>query len=358
MRARYVVRDGRLRKFPLGVGEALAAVGRAAFTRAGAGEDHPDLDAWGRTHLGDAAVEYLLTPFVRGIYGSQPAELGVAAAFPTLRVAPGRTLLGSVIRNSFRHHARNGEDRANGKGTNGKVAVGKDVKKKERGKRMVAPLRGMSDVTARLEQHLEERLGARFRKGASVTEIPCAPNVIISTPAYAAAELLEGASPTLARALRQVRYTPIVSVTAFVSIDALSRPVKGVGALVPAKERRRSLGILFTSSSFEGRVTDDEKYMPFAVLLGGTSQPEWVSASDAEIERMSNRLFGAYLRNVRAGRGLPLRAKIASLAALWLSLLLSICRIEQFLLELTLTVIGITLSILFLKMKTLREQEW
>ena len=54
---------------------------------------------------------------------------------------------------------------------------------------------------------------------------------------------------------------------------------------MPAREGRRSLGILFTSSSFQGRVTDDGRYVSFAVLLGGASHPEWVAASDAKIER-------------------------------------------------------------------------
>lgn len=279
-RSRFIVRAGRLRKFPLGIGEALAAIGRAAFTRAeGSGSD-VDLDAWGRKHLGDAAVEYLLTPFVRGIYGSQPAELSVAAAFPMLHVEPGHTLLGSIIGKSFRRYSNQASDIGTGEGR----ADGKVAKKKERGKRMVAPLHGMGDVTTRLERRLEERLGARFRKGVSVEEIPDTPNLIIATPAYVAARLLEREAPHLSRALREVRYTPIVSVTAFVSRDALTRPVKGVGALVPAREeRRKSLGILFTSSSFQERVTDDGRCVSFTVLLGGTSNPEWVAASDEEI---------------------------------------------------------------------------
>ena len=280
-RSRFIVRDGRLRKFPLGMGEALNAVGRAAFARAHVSESGIDLDAWGRKHLGDGAVEYLLTPFVRGIYGSQPAELGVGAAFPTLSVAPGQTLLGSMLGKAFRRRAKKGNGNGNGHAAPEAGRLNQNgARKRDAKKRMVAPLHGMGDVTARLERRLEERLGARFRKGVRVAEVPHAPNVIISTPAYAAAELLEGQAPTLSRALREVRYTPIVSVTAFVSVDALTRPVKGVGALVPAKEGRRSLGILFTSSSFQGRVTDDGRYVSFAVLLGGTAQPEWVDVSD------------------------------------------------------------------------------
>lgn len=266
-RARFIVRGGRLRKFPLGVGEAATAIGRAAFARAPHDANALDLDAWGRTHLGGAAVDYLLTPFVRGVYGVQPTELGVEAAFPSLSVAPGRTLLGTMLGKALQRSTKN------------------DGAKKKKGRaRMVAPRRGMSDVTERLERRLEERLGERFRKGVRVEEIPDASNVIITTPAYAAAKLFANSEPALAEVLKKVTYTPVVSVTAFVPADVVARAVKGVGVLAPAKEGRKCLGILFASSSFEGRVTDEGRYVSFAVLLGGTSRPEWVVASDEEIE--------------------------------------------------------------------------
>lgn len=148
---------------------------------------------------------------------------------------------------------------------------------------MVAPRFGMGDLTARLEKRLEERLGGRFRRGVRVEEAPDAPNVVVATPAYAAAGLLASSAPDLSRALLGVRYTPIVSVTAFYPVTALTHPVKGVGALVPAKEGRKSLGVLFASSSFEGRVREESRNVSFAVLLGGSSQPEWVNAKDSEI---------------------------------------------------------------------------
>jgi uncharacterized membrane protein YbaN (DUF454 family) len=37
-----------------------------------------------------------------------------------------------------------------------------------------------------------------------------------------------------------------------------------------------------------------------------------------------NRLFGAYLKNYREGRGLPQREKILTIAALWVAILLSV----------------------------------
>ena len=103
--AKYIVRDGRLRRFPLSFSEIAVTAGRAAFVRSTNGNGQT-LEAWGQKHLGSAAVEYLLTPFVRGIYGVQPAQLGVAAAYPSLIVPPGKTLLGSMLK---KRHERTGK---------------------------------------------------------------------------------------------------------------------------------------------------------------------------------------------------------------------------------------------------------
>lgn len=137
--------------------------------------------------------------------------------------------------------------------------------------------------------------------------MPDAPNVLLATPAYSAARLLDAAAPELSRALLGINYTPIVSVTAFFPVGALTRPAKGVGALVPAKEGRKSLGVLFTSSPFEGRVSDETRYVSFAVLLGGSAQPGWVNASDSEIASA----VGGELEALLGVRGEPARLVIS-----------------------------------------------
>jgi oxygen-dependent protoporphyrinogen oxidase len=281
-RARFIVRGGRPRKFPLSLGETLSAARRAAFTRAENHLDEQDLDGWGRRHLGDGAVEYLLSPFVQGIYGVRPADLGVAAAFPELSLAPGSTLLGTMLGKAFRRRPPQASPSA------------KQGEPKQR-KRMVAPLRGMGDVTERLQQRLIQSLGERFRRGEAVTELRDAPNVILATPAYVTAHLLGERAPQLSAALEEVRYTPIVSVTAFVPTANFTRPVKGVGALVPPREGRKSLGVLYNSSAFEGRVFDESRYASFTVLFGGTAQPQWVDASDEEIGRAVSEELGGLL---------------------------------------------------------------
>ncbi|HLA11248.1 MAG TPA: FAD-dependent oxidoreductase [Pyrinomonadaceae bacterium] len=275
-KARYILRDGQLRKFPLSMRETAGVLRRAAFVRAGNHFESQDLEAWGVRHLGSAAVDYLLTPFVRGIYGVQPEEVGLLAAFPKLLVEPGKTLLGATI-------ARRMRDRG---------------PKKPRA-HMVAPRFGMRDLVSRLETHLRESLGDRFVTGVKVPLVPDFPNVVITIPAYRAAELFESSYPKLAEQLRGVAYTPMISVTAFVQRELFSRVPKGVGVLVPACEQRNCLGVLFSSSSFTGRVNDENQYASFTIMMGGSTGGRWLKASDEEI----GKAVAAELRALLGMRG-------------------------------------------------------
>lgn len=258
--AKFILRDGQLRRFPLSVLEAVTTLGRAAFVRSD-GSNSANLDTWGRRHLGNAASDYLLTPFVRGIFGAQPAELGVTAAYPALNLKAGRTLLGSMLRRKK------------------KAASKRDSKER------MAPEFGMGELISKLEHRLEQKLGTRFRKSEKIKDVPDAPNIIIATPAYAASSILKGSAPALACRLEGVKYTPIVSVTVFVDRHSFTHPVHGTGVLMPACEDRRSLGILFNSSSFDNRVVNDAHVASFTVMMGGTSQREWLYASEDEIRQ-------------------------------------------------------------------------
>ena len=271
--AKFIVRNGKLRRFPLGITEAVTTLRRAAFVRS-AGATQQDLDSWARRHLGSAALDYLLTPFVRGIYGVQPADLGVTAAYPSLNIPRGKTLIGTMLSKKRKSSA------------------------KQEKKIRMAPEFGMGDLVVKLEQHLEGKLGSRFRKSEMLTTLPDAANVILATPAYAAASIIEDAAPQLSATLRSVKYTPIVSVTVFVARDAFDHPVHGTGALMPACENRKSLGILFNSSSFDYRVADDSQFASFTVMMGGTSQQHWLHASDDEI-RQAIKLELAELLGIR-----------------------------------------------------------
>lgn len=262
-RARYIARDGQLRKFPLSFSETAGVLRRALFARASNHADVLDLEKWGTKHLGAPAVDYLLTPFVRGIYGVQPHEVGLLAAFPSLFISPGHTLLGTMVRKRFSNHS-----------------------KKSRSAGMFAPRLGMGDLVSKLEEKLEQQLGSHFIRGLPIDEIPDAANLVLTVPAYRALPLFGREFPELAESLRSVEYTPLVSVTAFVKRNSVPEDLRGVGVLLPATEKRNSLGVLFMSSSFPGRVVDESQYASFTLMMGGSAKPELVEATDDQIRNL------------------------------------------------------------------------
>jgi protoporphyrinogen oxidase len=84
------------------------------------------------------------------------------------------------------------------------------------------------------------------------------------------------------------------------------------------------LGILFNSSSFEGRVHEEGRCASFTILLGGPARPEWVSATDDEIAAAVRAELAELLgiggepleRSSRAGRA-PYRSTRTGLPELW-----------------------------------------
>lgn len=249
---RYIARGGRIRRLPLYPHEIAPTLARLAFMRAPAEEAEGEwnLRQWGDRFVGKSAVDYLVDPMVRGIYGVRPEELLVEAAFPRWIVPKGKTAL--------RWLASNRGERSE----------------------MVTPRLGMGALIAALEK----RLGDRIQLGREVQSLnELTGNVILATPAAAAAKLLREVSPEASAALSTVRYVPLVAVTTFMARSQFKSPPRGVGFLVPGSESSAVLGALWNSSSFEGRVRDEDEMMSVTVMMGGSSQPYWAEASDDEI---------------------------------------------------------------------------
>ena len=265
-RQRYVWRGGKLRRFPLSWSEALKTLGRAYFAMARPlGEPGlQNLETWGERHLGEAALRYLLTPFVRGIYGARPSELEVGAAFPALAVPRGHSLVSWLFR---RWHLR---------------LRGKGEPRRPRAV-MMAPVGGMGELTEALGRSLRERLGERFKTGSPVRVLPHARNIVLCVPPHEAATILSEEDPGLARAFEAIRYAPLVSVTAFVERESFPEAPHGVGVLLPEGTSRKTLGVLFNSSAFAGRVEDERRWVSLTLMLGGTVRPELAQASDDEV---------------------------------------------------------------------------
>jgi oxygen-dependent protoporphyrinogen oxidase len=277
-KGRYILKYGVPRKFPLSIFQAVGAFLRAYF-RLAPSRDPEDLTMaeWARYFLGDAGLLYLITPFTRGIFGAEPDEILVSAAFPVLCIPRGHSVVSYFFGRWIRKRL----------GVEPPSGVKRKVVSIPRGPISV-PENGMSEWISALTKHLEERLGTRFQKNKRVdtlSEFNSIQNLIVTIPAYEASKLLQKSAPDLSEALSKVSYSPLVTATVFVDAKKMEAPPSGLGVLIPAVEGKQSLGILYNSSAFKKRVKNADT-LSFTVMLGGSSHPEFLEKTDVETRKI------------------------------------------------------------------------
>jgi oxygen-dependent protoporphyrinogen oxidase len=123
------------------------------------------------------------------------------------------------------------------------------------------------------------RVGWRGPQGDSSAEFASG---VAGVPASALAALeigRDGHRPLAG--LAAVEQPPVVSVFLGFRRNQVSHPLDGFGALVPAVERRSILGVIFSSSLFEGRAP--QGHVALTALAGGVMQPDVARLPEAEL---------------------------------------------------------------------------
>jgi len=253
-RSRFILRNGKMRKMPLTAlefGNLLTQL----FRKKKAIHDGATFREWGDHWIGAAATDWLIAPFVSGIFACDPSELIAQFAFSDLPNPDQHSLAAFFL------------------------AKQKQGPKKQRPKMMTFQ-NGMTDWI----QALQKQLRAEIIVESQQVSIPEHGNVIIATPASAAAELIRNASDqNLSENLANIPYSPLVTATVFVHKSAFkNHPPCGVGVLIPRQERSKILGILFNSSAFPNRSTSAD-VVSLTVMLGGTGKPDAIEWPDIKI---------------------------------------------------------------------------
>ncbi|MFQ5458474.1 MAG: protoporphyrinogen oxidase, partial [Myxococcota bacterium] len=216
-----------------------------------------------RRRLGQPWLDYLVGPFVSGVYAGDPEKLSLRWA---VRVIYGlEQEHGSLIRGAI---ARRKGPAPRGRpvsfpggleeftGTLA-AALGEDLRLETE----VAALRredGGFVLDTRGPGAGEARLRAR--------------QVILAAPADAAGRLLAGLAPGRGDSLGDIPYAAVVNVALGFRDPALAARVGGFGFLVPRVEGLRLLGCLYSSSIFPDRAPQES--IGLTAILGGATDPE------------------------------------------------------------------------------------
>lgn len=285
---RFIVRDGRLTALPTSPGAFLTtrafSLGAKLrllaepFVKPLPPDVEESIAGFVRRRLGREFLDYAIDPFVAGIYAGDPERISVPAAFP--RLAALEQKYGSLIKGQIlgaRERSKNPETSKN---------VAKSFSFRQ----------GMQTVTDAIAKRLPHAsYGVRVKTVTRASDgtftvsgeqngapyVRHARAVVLATPAYAAATIIESLAPNASQALRAIEYAPVsIVATAYRRAD-IAHPIAGFGCLVPKIEKRRILGSLFSSSMFEGRAPEGTVIL--TTFVGGRRNPDVAALPDKEL---------------------------------------------------------------------------
>lgn len=289
---RYVFRGGRLQKIPMSppalIGSSLLGIGSRwrivsePFRHTTPPGHEESVAEFARRKFGHEILEYLVSPFVSGVYAGDPERLSLRAAFPTLE--EWERQFGSVLRGAMKSRPASGE--------------------KKKAPSLCSFRRGLSTLTDALARDLgpSARTGARVAElsardsGARAFDLQIVENgksatigaaaVVLATPAYVSAQLVQPFTSQLARILSGIPYAPVATTAAGYYAKQFAHPPDGFGFLVPRKEKMRTLGTVWNSSLFPGRAPQGRVLM--TSFLGGATDPGLVEKTEDEIAEIAN----------------------------------------------------------------------
>lgn len=150
---------------------------------------------------------------------------------------------------------------------------------------IVAQLQGdlrLNSRVVRLERGPDEgKAGARYRVHVDGCEPMWADAVVMATPSYAAADLLQALHPALAGQLHSIRYVSTATLSLGFRRAEFGHALNGFGFVVPRREPTRLMACTWTSTKFSHRAPDDSVLL--RAFVGGPHRQELLDLDDTTI---------------------------------------------------------------------------
>ena len=289
---RWIWKKGRWHALPSG---ALSAIGTPLFTfrdklrvlgeplRKKGSDPNESLATMVRRRLGKSFLDYAVDPFISGIYAGDPEQLITRYALPKLyRLEQD---YGSFIRGAAKKRNEPKDDltqRANRKvfSVKGGLENLTQALTEEVGHEKFI-LKASSTRVVRTEQGY--RVAVQNTSGSH--EFTCT-HLLSTIQPSEVGPMLSFVEREKFESIASLEYAKVVEVVAaYREWEGLS--LNAFGGLIPSREKRQALGILFTSSIFGGRAP--EKGAILSVFMGGMRHPEIASKTDEEIREIALR---------------------------------------------------------------------
>lgn len=295
---RYVYWNGELMPVPMSPpaavksqllsfpGKLRALIGALGFVPPMTGSSEETVFQFFHRHLGAQVTQRLVEPFVSGVYAGDPLQLSATAAFA--RVAKLAEAGGGLVAGALLSRRQSQ-----------KPAVTDPNIPKTRPGELGSFRKGMEALPKAIASSLGDRLklnwhllGLRPTERQTYIADFSTPSgnqrvetrtVVLTTPSYVTAELLQPLQPQVSQALQEVPYPPVACVVLGYPTSALKSKLHGFGNLIPRGQGIRTLGTIWSSSLFAGRAP--EGWNLLINFIGGATDPAIADLDKEEIVR-------------------------------------------------------------------------
>jgi oxygen-dependent protoporphyrinogen oxidase len=242
--------------------------------------DEESLAAFVRRRLGREALERIAEPLVAGIHAGDPETMSLQSTFP--RFIELEQSYRSLIRGMYQRK--------------------KQFAHLRRQHTLFITLReGMEQMISALEKalpshcifpkqevrglekiHGKPAKGPRYRLQIQGKKKPLdADAVVLTTPAFVAAELLEGIAGDIASQLRTIPYCSTATINLAYERSQIRHPLDGYGFVVPRLEKRNIMAATFSSVKFSNRAPQGKALL--RCFVGGAKNEGIVSWEDEKL---------------------------------------------------------------------------
>lgn len=254
------------------------------WRKKGTDPDEP-VGALAARRLGKSFYEYAVDPFVSGVYAGDPMKLTTRYALPKLYNLEAN--YGSFIRGAIAKAKEPKTDRD-------RLATKKVFSAVGGLQRLVEALsKDLRIITSANNLKVMPTADGQWSCTYNGTEEIVCRKVVTTVGAYALPALLPFISEAQMQKMSNLFYAPIIQVILGVK-NARGLDFPAFGGLVPSKEQKRVLGILFPSSCFEQRCPDGGAL--YSYFIGGARHTDYLQKSDDEIREITLEAFHSMLK--------------------------------------------------------------
>jgi len=240
------------------------------------------IDQFGARRLGRVFADTMLDPMVKGVFGGESRRLSLAAAFPRMvELEKDYGGLFKAMMKLARQKKKEGKSKTDAGPTGvlhsftGGMATLVDAVVADLAADPLAEIRTAIDVqTISL---------AEDRWWVKTPECEFGPfdAVVEAAPAHAAAGHLGHLDAVFSEHLAAIPFAPMAVIALGFKREAVTHDLHGFGMLVPSREQRELLGVLWTSSIFGGRAPDGRVLL--RCMAGGSGNPGFMDQTDEEM---------------------------------------------------------------------------